>query len=110
MNGWYEHFKAFTPKTVFFDPEVTPDELRHFENWTKGETRVWWVNGKVATVSAHLDAPDFIGDFDIKELDKLAPAVASLGPPFITTDLVRQEDGRMRVVEVGGSFCMVGCC
>ncbi len=66
-----------------------------------GEARTWWVDGGCVLVTAHPDTPDDLVEIPADVLDRLRPAVARLGSPFITADIVRTVDGRHRVVEVG---------
>jgi hypothetical protein len=78
--------------------------LRRFESYRRDggravEARVWWVWGSPVMVSSHPDTPRLSAD---PELGAIAPLVAALGCPFITTDLAqRTDDGLWRVVEVG---------
>lgn len=72
--------------------------LRAFERWTGPEARVWWVEGEPVVVTAHPDTP---GALARPDTEAVAPAVAALGCPFVTTDLARRDDGVWRVVEVG---------
>ncbi|GIH04133.1 hypothetical protein Rhe02_22000 [Rhizocola hellebori] len=77
--------------------------LRRFESYRQhdgrtAEARVWWVDGAAAMVTAHPDTPATIVEPD---LTFIAPLVAALSCPFVTTDLAQRDDGVWRVVEVG---------
>ena len=74
--------------------------LRRFERFTGAEVRTWWVDGVCRLVTAHPDTADRPPPADAG-VPGLAPAVAGLGLPFVTADLVRHADGRWRVIEVG---------
>jgi hypothetical protein len=74
--------------------------LRRFEQFTGAEVRTWWVDGACRLVTAHPDTPQELPPADV-EVDVLEPAVAGLGLPFVTVDLVRRADGVWRVVEMG---------
>ena len=74
--------------------------LRRFEQFTGAEVRTWWVGGVCRLVTAHPDTADQPPPADV-EVRPLAAAVAGLGLPFVTADLVRHADGRWRVIEVG---------
>lgn len=156
VKGWYESFVDLTPKTLFFAPDVSDDELlsieekgafiikdssksfkhyweqacyapsvadlpgvvqgfrelsegdvlqylvvREFEEWSPGETRLWWVDGRLAVATAHPDTPHVVKGFTPEEIEQVQFAVASLKCPFVTTDVVRAVNGSIRVVEVG---------
>jgi hypothetical protein len=75
--------------------------LRRFESFAGAEARTWWVGGRCVLVTAHPDSPDEQPDVPQRFLAALEPAVASLGLPFVTADLVRRTDGSWRVVEMG---------
>jgi hypothetical protein len=75
--------------------------LRRFEDLTGAESRTWWVAGRCVLATAHPDTPDEQPEVPHWFLAALAPAVASLGLPFVTADLVRRADGSWRVVEIG---------
>lgn len=72
--------------------------LRRFEDYRTAETRVWWVDGVPVLTTAHPDSPAPQAEPD---LTAVAPLVAALACPFITTDLALRADGEWRVVEVG---------
>lgn len=74
--------------------------LRRFERFVSAETRTWWIDGKLALVTAHPDTPDRLPPADV-DLSVVAPLVAALGLPFVTADVVRRDDGAWRVVELG---------
>ncbi|HWL35013.1 MAG TPA: ATP-grasp domain-containing protein [Frankiaceae bacterium] len=81
------------------DARVGGFVLRRYEPFTGAEVRTWWVGGRCALVTAHPDEPDAApGDVDVSAV---APAVASLGLPFVTVDLARVTSGAWRVVELG---------
>ena len=75
--------------------------VRAFEAYQPGEARTWWVDGQCVLVTAHPDTPDDLVEIPADVLERLRPAVARLGSPFTTADIVRTVDGRHRVVEVG---------
>lgn len=156
LDNWYEQFSHLTPKSYFFYPDVSDEELlgidhdgafvvkdssksfkhywdtacyagdkgrlpkvvsgfrelsdhqisgslivREFEQWLPVETRLWWVHGELVASSPHPDTPDEFREFNELELYALQEAVQSLNCPFVTTDVVRNIYGEMRVVEVG---------
>jgi hypothetical protein len=78
--------------------------LREFEDFDApgglraAETRVWWLDGRPALVTAHPDTPRTRAEPDLAEV---APRVRALPARFVTTDLARRRDGAWRVVEVG---------
>lgn len=74
--------------------------LRRFESFTGGEVRTWWRDGVCRFVGAHPDTPDLVPPADV-DLSEVTPLVTALALPFVTVDLVRHEDGRWRVVELG---------
>jgi hypothetical protein len=74
--------------------------LRRFEDLTGSEVRTWWIGGVCALVTAHPDTPDAAPEADV-DPSVIAPAVASLGLPFVTVDLALRADGVWRVVEAG---------
>lgn len=76
--------------------------VREFENFRKdqGEVRVWWVEGKPVLLSPHPDTPRSFSVVDDDFMKTVGLAVAKLGCPFVTTDLLQRTDGRWRVVEV----------
>lgn len=73
--------------------------LRTFETFTTSEARVWWLDGRTIAIGPHPDSPDRYPA--TPELGRVGPLVAALGCRFVTTDLVRRDDGEWRVVEVG---------
>ncbi|HEX6354591.1 ATP-grasp domain-containing protein [Actinophytocola sp.] len=73
--------------------------LRRFESFTGAEVRTWWYGGECRLVGAHPDTPDTTPDG--LDLAEVTPLVTALALPFITVDLVRHDDGRWRVVELG---------
>lgn len=73
--------------------------LRRFETFTGAEVRTWWRDGTCRLVGAHPDTPD--APLTEPALDEVTPLVEALALPFVTVDLVRHEDGRWRVVELG---------
>ncbi|MEV4343861.1 ATP-grasp domain-containing protein [Actinoplanes sp. NPDC049596] len=73
--------------------------LRRFEEFAGPEARTWWVGGECRLVTAHPDSP---GEQPYGvEVSFLREAVAALGLPFVTLDIVRRADGQWRVVELG---------
>jgi hypothetical protein len=79
--------------------------LREFEDFTapdgqavSAQARVWWLDGRPILVTAHPDTPRAVVEPD---LSGLADRVRALPARFLTTDLVRRDDGAWRVVEVG---------
>jgi hypothetical protein len=77
--------------------------LRRFENYRQeggrtAETRVWWVDGDPAMITAHPDTPGYQSEPD---LTAIRPLVVALSCPFVTTDVAQLADGEWRVVEVG---------
>lgn len=79
--------------------------LRAFEDFTapdghapSAQARVWWLDGRPILVTAHPDTPRTPVEPD---LSGLADRVRTLPARFLTTDLVRRNDGIWRVVEVG---------
>jgi hypothetical protein len=72
--------------------------VRRFEPFAGPEARVWWLDGVAVLVTAHPDTP---GEKAEPDLTGVAAAVARLACRFVTTDLVRRDDGAWRVVEVG---------
>ncbi|WNV84658.1 ATP-grasp domain-containing protein [Umezawaea sp. Da 62-37] len=72
--------------------------LRRFERFTSAEVRTWWVDGRCALVGPHPDTPDDVVEPD---LGGVADLVRESGLPFVAVDLVRRDDGRWRVVELG---------
>lgn len=80
--------------------------LRRFERFVSAEVRTWWVGGSCALATAHPDTSDRTPSVDGPDavslaMEGVARAVAALGLPFVTMDLVRRDDGRWRVVELG---------
>ena len=73
--------------------------VRRFEEFTGPEARSWWVDGRCVLVTAHPDSPGAVPDGADPGI--AAAAVAGLGLPFVTVDLVRRADGAWRVVELG---------
>jgi hypothetical protein len=74
--------------------------LRRFEAFAGAEVRTWWRDGVCRLVGAHPDTPDAAPPADL-DLAEVTPLVEALALPFVTVDLVRHEDGRWRVVELG---------
>ncbi|MFG2222410.1 GNAT family N-acetyltransferase [Streptomyces sp. NPDC048644] len=74
--------------------------LRACEPFGAGEARVWWVAGEPVLTCARPDTPEPL-PVPVPDLTSVAPTVAALGLPFVTTDLARRSDGGWRVVEVG---------
>lgn len=74
--------------------------VRAFEEYEPHEVRTWWVNGECAIVSAHPDSPDQ-APHAMSDVSDLRASVLALGSPFVTVDLARRSDGRLRVVEIG---------
>ena len=74
--------------------------LRSFEKYQPGEVRSWWVGGNCVAVTAHPDTPELQPPPQM-EVGRVAPAVATLGSPFVTVDLAQRDDGEWRVIEVG---------
>jgi hypothetical protein len=74
-----------------FEPFATTGEQA-------GEARVWWLHGQPVLVGAHPDTPDRRPHPD---LAAIAPLVARLGCPFVSTDIALRTDGAWRLVEVG---------
>jgi hypothetical protein len=73
--------------------------LRRFEPFTGAEVRTWWRDGECRLVGPHPDTPDAVpAGLDLAEV---TPLVKALALPFVTVDVVRHEDGRWRVVELG---------
>ena len=75
--------------------------LRRYEEFEGPEVRSWWVGGRSRLTTPHPDTPDDHPDVPPEVLADLEPAVATLGLPFVTVDLVRRSDGVWRVVELG---------
>jgi hypothetical protein len=74
--------------------------LRRYERFASPEVRSWWVDGACRLLSAHPDTPDDLPP-DTVDVPGLEAAMATLDLRFATADLVRRDDGRWRVVEVG---------
>ena len=74
--------------------------LREFESFVGEEARVWWIDGAARLVTPHPDSPSG-GNVPMPDLTEVEAAVRRLGARFVTTDIVRREDGAWRVVEVG---------
>jgi hypothetical protein len=74
--------------------------LRRFEVFTGAEARTWWIDGACRLVTAHPDKPDERAPADL-DRTAVAPLIVALELPFVTADLVRRDDGRWRVVEIG---------
>lgn len=72
--------------------------LRRFEDFIGDEVRTWWVDGECVLVTPHPDTP---GEPPEVDLTPFAPAIAALGLPFVTVDLVLRVDGVRRIVELG---------
>ena len=75
--------------------------LRRFEDFEGAEVRSWWVGGRCRLTTPHPDTPDDHPQVPPEILADLEPAVAALGLPFVTVDLVQRTDGVWRVVELG---------
>jgi hypothetical protein len=75
--------------------------VRRFERLVGAETRTWWRDGRCVLQTAHPDTTDEEPVVPDLVLTVLGPAVAGLGLPFATADVVRREDGAWRVVELG---------
>jgi hypothetical protein len=75
--------------------------LRRFEHFTGAETRTWWVDGVCRLATAHPDSPDQTPVLAAETVPGLADAIAGLGLPFVTADLVQRVDRTWRVVELG---------
>ena len=73
--------------------------IRAFESFASGEARSWWVNGDVRCVTAHPDTPD-IAPPDL-DTTSIQAGIQSLDLPFVAVDVVEDEMGRTRIVEVG---------
>jgi hypothetical protein len=73
--------------------------LRQFERFQPGESRTWWLDGRLILVTPHPDTPA-IEPADLS-LGPVEDAVGSLSAHFVTVDVARSEDGTTRVVEVG---------
>jgi hypothetical protein len=72
--------------------------FRSFETFVSEQARSWWVDGVLAAVSAHPDTPDRVGAVD---LAAITPLVATLRLPFVTVDLVQNDQGVTRAIELG---------
>lgn len=75
--------------------------LRRYEPFVGAEVRSWWVDGRCALLTAHPDTPTDQPQVSTAFLDELAGPIAALALPFASADLVRLDDGRWRVVELG---------
>ncbi|MFD9209209.1 GNAT family N-acetyltransferase [Streptomyces sioyaensis] len=102
LPGWYDTFRALTPRSVRLPyavdraPEPAAPAIESFD--AVGTARVWWVDGEPVLTGPHPDTP---GLRPVPDLASVAPAVRTLGARFVTTDLARRADGVWRVVEVG---------
>ncbi|MFI1304390.1 GNAT family N-acetyltransferase [Streptomyces sioyaensis] len=102
LPGWYDTFRALTPRSVWLPyavgraPEPAAPAVESFD--AVGTARVWWVDGEPVLTGPHPDTP---GLRPVPDLASVAPAVRALGARFVTTDLARRADGVWRVVEVG---------
>ncbi|MBO0608903.1 ATP-grasp domain-containing protein [Myceligenerans salitolerans] len=66
------------------------------------EARAWWVEGSLALITPHPDAPaGTTVNVPAAILDAVRSGVHALGSPFVTTDLAQRSDGVWRVIEVG---------
>ena len=66
------------------------------------EVRVWWVEGSVALITPHPDAPsEPVAEVPSEVYDAVGMSVRALGSSFVTTDLALRSDGVWRVIEVG---------
>ena len=74
--------------------------LRRFERFTSAEARTWWRDGECVLVTPHPDTPAESVPETVAA-QAFAPAIAALGLPFVTVDLVLRDDGQWRVVELG---------
>ncbi|GAA0356704.1 ATP-grasp domain-containing protein [Microbispora corallina] len=75
--------------------------VRRYERLLRPEVRVWWLDGKVLYAGPHPDEPEAAVPA-LPPLTEVAEAVAALACRFVTSDLaVREDDGALRVVEVG---------
>ncbi|MCA2217989.1 ATP-grasp domain-containing protein [Jidongwangia harbinensis] len=74
--------------------------LRRFEPFTGAEVRTWWIHGTCRLRTAHPDTPDELPPAGL-DLTAVTPLIRVLHLPFVTADLVRHDDGRWRVVEIG---------
>lgn len=76
--------------------------LREFEHWQPGELRLWWLHDELIHASAHpQSATEPLTDGLEEFVAELAGRVRELDAVLVTTDVVRHQDGRWRLVEVG---------
>lgn len=77
--------------------------VREFEplDKTRGEARIWWVDGKPALITPHPDTPDLLPQIDPLFIDVVQNAVKRLANTFVTTDIAVRTDGNFRVIEAG---------
>ncbi|MBO4208572.1 ATP-grasp domain-containing protein [Micromonospora echinofusca] len=77
--------------------------VRRFERFAGREVRTWWRHGRCVLVGPHPDTDDGtpLPEPDGAALTGLADLVGGTGLDFVTVDLVRRDDGRWRVVELG---------
>jgi hypothetical protein len=66
---------------------------RRFERFVGAEARTWWIDGGCVALSAHPDTPD-------RRPPHLASALSALDLGFFVADLVRDDAGDWRVVEL----------
>jgi hypothetical protein len=74
--------------------------LRRFERFVSAEVRTWWVDGVCRLVGPHPDTADDL-PAELPDPAGFGQVVGRLGLPFVTADLVRRDDGRWRLVELG---------
>ncbi|MEH1017557.1 ATP-grasp domain-containing protein [Micromonospora sp. CPCC 206060] len=74
--------------------------VRRFERFQGHEVRTWWRDGRCVLVGPHPDTDDG-APVPEPDLADLADRVRRTGLDFVTVDLVRRDDGRWRVVELG---------
>lgn len=77
--------------------------VRAFENFdkTNGEARIWWVDNNLALISSHPDTPSLVPQIPDDFIETLKTLVEQLNCPFITTDVIPDDNGVWRVIEVG---------
>lgn len=75
--------------------------VRRFERFVGAETRTWWRDGRCVLQTAHPDTPTESPAVPASVRAALGQAVAGLGLPFVTIDMVRRDDGAWRLVELG---------
>ncbi|GAB3623771.1 hypothetical protein GCM10027418_18550 [Mariniluteicoccus endophyticus] len=87
------------PGVVAGLPSVTDTVVvRAHEPWAPGRASLWWVRGKLAVRTGVPGEPRL--DLSRAETEAVAASVERLGCPFVTTDVVRHVDGRLRVASV----------